>query len=94
MSISQFPQRGYVQLKLNDQYLNLDLQVTSENCPNNVREFLIQCGWIESLQEPNTYEPLFTKEQEMGTQCMRFRWHEAMAYEFYKFISLSVASDT
>jgi len=69
--------------------VQLELDFDYQDTPPKVDEFLKKVGWSEHYSNhPNTQETLYQKIGDEDTQGMYFTWVEAMAYEWYRTITL------
>lgn len=89
MSYNQYPDRGSVNLPMNEVSHKLDFDVTSHAAPPKIEAWLLTLGWTYSVQDPTNYEQLFQKAGEDATEHMYYRWYEAVAYESFKFMTLA-----
>ena len=60
-----------------------------QECPQVIKNLLYELGWNASISDPNSGELLFQKTMEFQTEGQYFRWYEAVAWEFYKFIKIA-----
>lgn len=80
--------------------LSVDLERTPHTVPDKAETLLMKFGWVYSETCPNTKEHLFQKRPptdapdtvksswDNDLQNCHWRWYEAMAYEFGKFMSI------
>jgi len=80
--------------------LSVDLERDPHKVPGKVQALLTRFGWTNSETDPNTKEILFQKRPpndapdnvksswDADLQNCHWRWYEAMAYEFGKFMSI------
>ncbi len=85
---------------INGASLSVDLEREPHSVPGKVDILLTKFGWMHSETDPNTKEPLFQKRPpdaapdnvkaswDSDLQNCHWRWYEAMAYEFGKFMSI------
>lgn len=65
------------------------MERNAHTCPTQVYEWLVyKCGWISSIVDPTTGEPLFASPDSYALDLMYHRWYEAVAYESYLFMTI------
>lgn len=89
MSYNQYPSKTDLSLSVIDDKVTSDIIFTPHEAPVKVQDFLFKCGWSFQMHDPNTDEPLYVKTDEPATMHMSYRWYEAVAYESFKFMTLS-----
>lgn len=94
MSYNQYPDKDQMMLSTSDNKITIEPNRIPHDCPDQINAFLLNCGWVCSHYDPNTHEPLFQKANELAAQSMYYRWYEAMAYEFWRFVTLNTGNDT
>ena len=93
MSYNQYPARSSVELKVGDHTQELFLEGTAHQVPPKIEQYLLDIGWTYAMQDPNTYETLFQKHADMDAGTLYYRWHEAVAYELWRFLTLNSGND-
>lgn len=64
---------------------------TEQHVPPEINKFLKEAGWEQFNFHTETREPIFEKTMKEPTgyeQQHYCRWYEAMAYEFYRFLTI------
>lgn len=65
------------------------LERNTHVCPTRVYHWLVEkCGWVPSINDPMTGEPLFMAPSHYELELMYHRWYEAVAYESYLFMTI------
>lgn len=59
-----------------------------EDVPSEVDNWLRSRGWTTPSNHPDTGEPLYEKNGDAYASPYLFRWHEAVAWESYIFLSI------
>jgi hypothetical protein len=71
--------------------------VPEQSVPKRIFAFLAAMGWQSRATDQNTFEELFYKNDQIhneagvledGTGGHCFRWYEAVAYEYYKMMTI------
>jgi hypothetical protein len=93
VSYNQYPERTEVSFQLPDYVYTMPVEYTAHDTPPKIEKFLHDCGWSYAMNDPNTMEVLYQKHVEMDAGTLYYRWYEAMAYEFWKFLTISSGSD-
>lgn len=97
MSHWSVPEAIAVKAEGNGPSVTLSINIPQEECPLRIDAYLKEIGWQTNSWCPNTGEPLYSKNDEIhneqgilenGTSGYYFRWHEAIAYEFYKMMTI------
>ncbi len=95
----QFPSTVTVQPLLNGNQISMDVLTPQQTEPERVIKLLSNLGWKEIGTDPNNGEGLYQKEDpNMGVghdadlTTKYWRWYEAMAYEFAKFVNVGLDS--
>lgn len=76
--------------------VEMQIQFDQHGVPTRVEKLLTNLGWTFVANDPDTTEKLFHKENaNMGGDYdpdldNYWRWYEAMAYEFGKFIDIGM----
>lgn len=77
--------------------IEMELDSSVHKVPNRVKRLLGNLGWKERGLDPDTREQLYHKDNpSMGgdfdpdLDACSWRWYEAMAYEFGKFINIGM----
>ena len=85
---------------INGAAFSVDLEREPHTVPGKGETLLMKFGWVHSEICPNTKEQLFQKRPpsdapdnvksswDSDLQSCHWRWYEAMAYEFGKFMSI------
>ena len=56
--------------------------------PVGIPVFLQDMGWNTTCNDPDTEEMLFQKQGDPNISTMYFRWYEAVAYEWFRMMTL------
>ncbi len=70
---------------------DITLDVPEEQVPLDVNKFLKDAGWQQYNFHTETREPIYEKAitEVSGLEQTHYcRWSEAMAYEFYRFLTI------
>jgi len=93
----QFPMETTVQPKLMGNQVEMELNFCMHKVPERVKKLLSNLGWLERGTDPDTNEALFHKisagmggDFDPDLDACSWRWYEAMAYEFGKFIDIGM----
>lgn len=103
MAYRWIPSSEKPSLTLQGNMILLDDNVDDDReCPAVITEFLTKLKWAAQGSHPDTGE-VFWKKEDMGmrpivnaekevdlTEGMVFYWHEAMAYEYAKMLSIGL----
>ena len=97
---SQFPTETKVQPMVNGEGVEMNIVVAKQVEPERVVKLLNNLGWKEIGICPDTGESLYQKSNpNMGGDFdsdlanYYWRWYEAMAYEFGKFINIGLDAE-
>ena len=93
MSYNQYPDIGKVNFALDGYSHEMKFDVTPHSAPPQIEKTLTDMGWSLAISDPTTHEPLYTKQDEQAADFMYYRWYEAMAYEFWKFLTVNSGND-
>jgi hypothetical protein len=97
MSFWSTPVGTQVEVSGSGASLTLSLKKDDHECPPRILEFLKMLGWQDFNTCPDTGECLLTKNDEIhneqgsienGTHGYYYRWYEAIAYEYYKMMTI------
>lgn len=98
MSVQGFPRQTRVQNSCTGSQITLDIDFESHHVPPGIRDTLEQMGYVCTEHDPDTNEDLFKIDISKRPQDnsyplteFRFKWFEALAYEFANFITLGNA---
>ena len=95
MSYSQYPNEMQIAIEVKEdvssdsQVITHKVTATCQAAPPKVETWLLTVGWVLAVQDPSTYEQLYTKQDEPAADYMYYRWYEAVAYENWKFMTLA-----
>lgn len=95
---TQYPSATEVKPQVTPDARAVEMQIdfATHKVPERVLKLLKNLGWTEVGSDPDTGEDLFHKENpSMGGDYdpdlnLYWRWYEAMAYEFGKFIDIGM----
>ena len=93
MATQNWPQGQELHLSTSDNKITIQPQVQQQDCPTKIEELLRNLGWVQATTHPDTFEPMWQKTAEEDTEGMYYKWYEAMAYEFYKFVTIASGND-
>lgn len=87
MSYNSFPQESGLRTGSTSGDISIYVDKPDHVAPTDVHEFLTTHGWTDYGNDPNSGEALYCLDGNFNGVTY-YRWYEAMAYEFYKFITL------
>ena len=94
---TQFPAMTEIKPSLNGDSVSMSINVAPHDAPERIVKLLSNLGWKEIGTDPDTIEPLFQKENaamgidwDADLSSKYWRWYEAMAYEFGKFVNVGL----
>lgn len=99
MSFDTFPQSETPRPVVTGNQVEIVAQRTSQDAPPAIVNLLTtKLGWLHAGSHPDTFEPLYTKEdkgmlngsEQNLTDGLYYRWYEAIAYEYAKFIYIGL----
>ena len=91
-----WPDGTNIQPEVNGDGVRMGINHPVQKAPDRVVNLLSNLGWITDMSDPDTQEPLFKKmDANLGgdhdPDLNRYwRWYEAMAYEFAKFVNIGL----
>lgn len=94
MSYNQYPSQSLVFMRIFDHSHEAHVQQSPHSVPVKIEDWLLGIGWTYTMQDPNTHEALFQKHGDRDVDTMYYRWYEACAYEFWRFITINSGNDT
>ena len=72
--------------------VQMEMQFDYEDTPHKIDEFLKKLGWTEHFSNhPDTQATVYQKVNDTETENMYFSWAEAMAYVWYRMLTLGGA---
>ena len=83
-----FPVASKVTANTTGNGIELYAQPSNHDVPAKIQDFLTGMGWNTGTYDPDTNEQLFQKMSDVDISNYYFRWPEAMAYEWYRMMSL------
>ncbi len=93
---AQYPTATSVNVNASGNGIDMSLTFGRHEAPERVVKLLNNLGWTSCGNDPDTQEPLYNKSNPgMGGDydndlSKSWRWYEAMAYEFGKFIDIGM----
>jgi hypothetical protein len=68
--------------------IQFDMHHDEHRVPPNIEQFLGELGWTSQCNDPDTREQLYTKVSDLDLSNKHFKWYEAIAYEWYRTMTL------
>jgi hypothetical protein len=59
-----------------------------EETPTDIKNFLAGLGWQATMKHPDNEDDLWSKPGDMEIASFYFRWYEAVAYEWYRMLTI------
>lgn len=91
MSWTSLPMPTRVSITPSGSTYDITIDAPDEQVPLNVDKFLKEAGWEQFNFHTDTREPIYEKaiaEASGLEQKYYCRWSEAVAYEFYRFLTI------
>jgi len=92
MSFLNLPQPTEIRITPSGSTYDIRVETSPEAVPPDIVKFLEEAGWKQFNFHPDTTEPLFEKKvtgiNAGYEETIHCRWSEAMAYEFYRFLTI------
>jgi hypothetical protein len=88
MAYNQWPSQSQIIPKLTANEITLTFSGTQQTTPMNIDKFLKELGWTQNNVDPDNNDELYQKQNDQEISLMHFRWYEAVAYEWYRTMTL------
>ena len=88
MAYNQWPAKSQIIPVATANEVSFNFSGTPQATPNNVDQFLKKLGWTQNNVDPDNDDELYQKQNDPEISLMHFRWYEAVAYEWYRMMTI------